>query len=105
MNLNINNISKILEAISLNNTFLFLGAVVVIISVFTQYDIGLKIGLITLVFGGLFRVQLHINKALPTNRRRDSKTRLFVINMIKLGLWILTLFLYIYCVNKIYQIF
>lgn len=105
MDLKIEDISRVLEKISLNGAFLVVGGIVMVLSILTQHDIGLKIGIVTLVFGGLYRVQLHINRALPTNPRRDSAMKLFIINIVKLILWIFTLGLYFYSINKIYPIF
>ena len=105
MVLKVDNISEILEKISLNNIFLFVGAFATIFSVISRYDLGIRIGVITLIFGGILRVQLHLNKALPAHPRYHSKKRVFFVNIGRFLLWLLTLFLYSYSINKVLPLF
>ena len=85
-------IGRMIENVKLGNGFLSLGIVMSTISVYVNHDIGLKIGLLTFLFGGGFRI-LNI----PTKNIKNPLIR-FVI-------WFLFLLIYAYLLNNIFYIF
>ena len=101
MKVNINNLPAVFEKMSLNGTFMIVGSTLLIISTMTQYESGMKLGVVTLVFGAFYRVQLHINRALPANPKYHSKQRVFWVNILKFCLWVVTLSLYVLAVHRI----
>jgi len=82
-----------------------LGALIIGYSIVAQYEIGLRIGVVTLIFGGVLRVLNIVGKAIPTQNRKNPTSILFLLSLLKFSLWIIVLFLYFVCINKILPIF
>jgi len=97
-------VSRILEKVKLNNTFLALGFIICIITIITEYETGLKIGLITLFFGGVFRVLNIIGNAIPKYNRFRPPSQHFFLMICKFMLWFIVLGAYLLAINKIIPI-
>ena len=101
VNFTIKELPELFDKLSLNGTFMISGAITMIISTFNQYELGLKLGVLTLTFGAFYRVQLHINRAMPAHLKYHSVSRVFWINLFKFFLWTITLSLYLFFVDKV----
>jgi len=99
-------VSKILDKVKLGNTFLAFGLIVSTITVALKYELGLKIGLLTLFFGGGFRLLNILEKHLlqPNNFKVTSSAGI-TITFLRFIIWLIALLLYGFYLNKIILIF
>lgn len=119
-------LGSIIKDINLGNAFLFLGVFAILVSLYIQCkeytDLGLQIGLLTLFFGGVFRllnmitkpfrnIELKIKKtenATPTNNETEKVTEYTDYkdikhwkNLFRFTLWISLLLIYFIWINWI----
>lgn len=97
--------TKILDKVRLNNTFLALGFIVIIISFFIGSDMALRFGVITLVFGGILRVLNIVGSATPRQNHRLPSLSLYFANVFKCLLYVITLVVYLLLIDKIIILF
>ena len=103
------NAASILKEIKLGNGFLYTGSLTILISIFISSEytlLGLKIGVITLIFGGVFRLLNMITKTLIEDKKDKSTNKLAFIkcNIIRFSIWIIALLIYVLWINTVIQI-
>ena len=116
----IQEMGNIIRDIKLGNSFLFLGVFIILVSFYIQSEnytsLGLQIGLLTLVFGGVFRLLNIITKPFRnieqkieesetgTNKKikyRDFKEIKHWKNTFRFTIWIPILMIYFIWINMI----
>lgn len=104
MGLNLANFFKLFEKISINTTYLIVGAFLSFTGPLVKSDLVLKIGLLTLFFGGVFRFLGLIVNRIPLHEKIDSFKDL-IFSIIKFLIWIVVFTIYGYFLNNLIQIF
>ena len=93
---------NIIRDIKLGNSFLFLGVFIILISFYTRSDnytpLGLQVGLLTFVFGGVFRLLNIITKPFQNIENKEIK---HWKNTFRFTIWILILMIYFIWINMI----
>lgn len=96
------NLPNLLEKVYLNSTFLVLGFVITSISIFSKYELGIKLGILTLFFGGIFRVLNIIGSTFPNFRKEKKNLKFFFLGIIKFSLYLIPLLIYFYLANNLF---
>ena len=100
----VSDVGKILDKVKVSNTFLALGFILVILAFVLDNQLGLRVGFLTLIFGGVFRLMNIITKSLRAPRRSGQSMRFF-FNVTKFLMWIIAFLIYAHYLNKLIQIF
>jgi len=103
------NAAGILKEIKLGNGFLYTGSLTILISIFISSEytlLGLKIGIMTLVFGGVFRLLNMVTKTLIEDKKdKNTKKRSFIKwNILRFSIWIIVLLLYVLWIDTVIDI-
>jgi len=105
-------LSKFLDEVNLGNSYLFVGIFATLISVYLKPEdvtIGLKIGMVTLIFGGIFRLLNIVTRPLK-DKEKDEKTNQetkiwFKWNDVaRFTIWVLPLMVYLVWIDKIISV-
>ncbi len=87
-------IGKALEKIKLGNSFLLFGALIILISIIVNHNVGLKLGITIFLSGGVFRLaNIILNKKVIKN------------NIWRFIIWIILFGISIYIIVKSISIF
>jgi len=102
--LNIETTEKIVDKLTrLGSSFLIFGGAIILISIFVNHPIGLKLGILTLFFGGVFRLYNGFTKTFmeQVKGKEFSWKNFTVITVTRFGVWFFLLFMYIFLANKL----
>ena len=99
-----NNFFKLFTKVSVNVTYLVVGSLLSIFGAILSLEVILRIGLLTLFFGGIFRILRTIVDRIPLEKRIYNFKDLF-FTILKFSIWLFTFFIYGYFLNKIILIF
>ena len=95
-------VEKILKVVNIGNAFLGLGFLLCIIGAITKDILILRLGFLTLIFGGVFRFIKIITERLPIKKYKDHKKALLIMS--KFLIWLIVFLVYTYLLNRIIEI-
>lgn len=98
---------KILKSLSkVGSGFMILGGAIILLSIFQDHLIGLKIGILTLIFGCIFRLYNGLTKTFIDQVKGEKYPfRYFtLITSIRFFIWFLLVSIYCYLINGIIHI-
>lgn len=98
---------KIMDKIThLGSSFIIFGGAIILLSLYVKSDNGLKIGLLTLIFGGIFRLLNGFTEAIyePLKKKKFTYYKFFLITSIRFIVWFALIVVYIYLINKVISI-
>ena len=98
---------EILKSISkIGSAFLIFGGAIILLSIYQNHILGLKIGLITLIFGSIFRLYNGVTRALmEAVEGKEYPLKYFTkITVIRFIIWFLLVIFYCYLINGILRI-
>ena len=98
---------KILKSLShIGSWFLILGGAIILLSIFQNHNIGLKIGLLTLIFGSIFRLYNGFTKDLmdQVKGKKYSFKYFTFITSIRFFVWFLLIGIYFYLINNLLEV-
>lgn len=101
---NIETTEKILDKLTrLGSSFLIFGGAIILISIFVNHTNGLKLGILTLFFGGIFRLYNGFTKAFMEQvKDKELSWRNFtIITVTRFFFWFLLVFLYLFFANQL----
>jgi hypothetical protein len=101
---NIEATEKILEKLThLGSSFLIFGGAIILLSIFVNHTNGLKLGILTLFFGGIFRLYNGFTKAFMEQvKDKELSWRKFtIITVVRFCFWFLLVYLYIFYANQL----
>lgn len=96
-------VERILDNVTVNRTFLGVGAIISIISTISEYEIGLRLGFLTLFFGGVFRIVGILTTNIPIKRKQTSLRNIFYVSL-KFFIWVAAFSLYAFYLRKLLPI-
>ncbi|MBE3137451.1 MAG: hypothetical protein IMZ43_08705 [Thermoplasmata archaeon] len=101
---NIEATEKILDKLTrLGSSFLIFGGAIILISIFVNHTNGLKLGILTLFFGGVFRLYNGFTKTFMGQvKGMELSWRDFtIITAVRFGFWFLLVFWYLLFANQL----
>jgi hypothetical protein len=97
-------IGEALEKVKLGNSYLFFGALILLSSIVTDHILGIKIGFITFVYGGIFRLTNIITNLLKVEDSKKDSPQI-IKTIFRFLIWIGLLFSYVYFIYKYTPLF
>jgi len=97
-------IENILKEIKLGNSFSTFGGLGLLLSIYLNHLIGLKISLLLLIFGGLFRLLNIVSKAMSELTKNISYNEYIKWVLGKFIMFLTPLIIFLYLINKIVPI-
>jgi len=101
---NVEATEKILDKLTrLGSSFLIFGGAIILISIFVNHTNGLKLGILTLFFGGVFRLYNGFTKTFMGQvKNKEFSWRDFtIITITRFSVWFLLVILYLYFANQL----
>lgn len=90
------NVAKILDKLNIGKSFRAFGGISLLLSIWVNNPLALKISLITFIFGALARILDMLKNILPKNT--------FLHVFLRLILWLIFIFFYSFLINRQIQI-
>lgn len=94
-------LGKTFEKINLESSFLAFGGLGILISIYTNHLLGLKVSFLTLIFGGIFRLFNIISKNILSAIPKKVEYGGFIfVTILRFLMWAFLLAIYTFILNR-----
>lgn len=102
VNIDVESMEKIIDSLKrIGASYLIFGGAIILLSIFSNHDIGLKLGIVTLTFGAVFRLYNGLTKTyMDQVKEIEQKWQFFhLVTLARFAIWFGLVIYYFYLVN------